>query len=214
MVLLMMMSLIMRTEDDAEHEPAKLVHRERRPWTTYIKPMLDDKSFRQRFRMTHEEFIDLVEMLRPTLQRDEKMGALRNGAIPVEFQVAITLRFLAGASIFEAMVGHVIARSSAYMVVYRVVDALNACNSLRCVWPTGEEAKKQGKLYKELSTNNVIERAVGAMDGLFLRIIKPKLRSHKFSNIFYSGHKKGFGMNLQVRKGGANVCACCSSCCC
>ena len=63
---------------------------ERRPFETYIRPMLGDNTFKDRFRMEHEDFMVLVDLLRPSLQRDVKMGALRNGAVPVEYQLALT----------------------------------------------------------------------------------------------------------------------------
>lgn len=79
---------------------APLIPRKRISWATYTKPMLADKTFKGRFRMGYDDFMALTELLRPDLQRDEKMGALRNGAVPVEYQLAMTLRWLAGASIY------------------------------------------------------------------------------------------------------------------
>lgn len=68
-----------------------LLPRKRRPWATYIRPMLGNGTVKNRFRVAHENLKALVELLRPALQRNERMGALRNGAIPVEYQLAITL---------------------------------------------------------------------------------------------------------------------------
>lgn len=175
-----------------------LLPRERRPWSAYIKPMLGDKTFKDRFRMEHEDFMVLVELLRPALERNSKMGALRNGAVPVEYQLAITLRWLAGASIYEGMDGHVIARSTAYAIVGRVVKALNACCSLDCEWPVGEDAEESARLFRARSEHEVLRKALGAMDGLYVRMIKPTLRDHPASHNFFSGHKGGHGMNLQV----------------
>lgn len=69
-----------------------LVVRERRPFATYIKPMLQDDTFAMRFRMDYDNFMDLVDRLRPALKKNEEMGLPRNGATPVEYQVAMTLR--------------------------------------------------------------------------------------------------------------------------
>lgn len=187
-----------RVETDPIMRRSALLHRQRRPWDLYIRPMLGDKTFADRFRMEHEDFLKLVEVLRPALQRNEKMGALRNGAIPVEYQLAITLRWLAGGSIYEGMGGHVIARSTAYAIVHRVVDALNACSGLDCSWPSGADALLSAALFKKRSDHGVIGKALGAMDGLFLRLRKPSRRDHGASHNFFSGHKKGHGMNLQV----------------
>lgn len=183
-----------------------LLKRERRSWETYIRPMLGDKTFKDRFRMEHEDFMALVELLRSSLQRDVKMGALRNGAVPVEYQLAVTLRWLAGASIYEGMDGHVIARSTAYAIVHRVIDALNALPSLGCKWPVGVEAARTAEIFRGRSEHEVVKKALGAMDGLFVRLIKPTKRDHGASHNFFSGHKKGHGMNLQVGKEATPLC--------
>ncbi|CAN0577697.1 unnamed protein product, partial [Ectocarpus sp. 12 AP-2014] len=173
------------------------VYRERRSFYTYVRPMVEDNTFRKRFRMDYTDFMALADILRPKLQRDEKMGALRNGAIPVEFQLAMTLRFLAGGSVFEVMDSNVIARSTAYAIVHRVIDAINQTRQLDCKWPDGDDAEAQAELYRRRSTNGVIRRCVGAMDGLFVRLIQPCLKRHAVPGSFYSGHKKAFGMNFQ-----------------
>lgn len=148
--------------------------------------------------MEHTDFIVLVGMLRPKLQRDAKMGALRNGAIPVEYQVARALRWLAGGSVYECMDGHVIARSTAYAVVHDVIDALNEAPELVCAWPQDGAVDEGAAAFKRRSTNDVITHACGGVDGLFLHIRQPSTQEHKHPLQFYSGHKKGFGYNFQV----------------
>lgn len=177
----------------------KLVRRDRRPWETYIQPMLQDDSFKGRFRMGFDDFNTLVRLLRPALERNKEMGCLRNGTVPVEFQVALTLRWLAGASMYEGMDGHVLARSTAYQVAHRVIRAVNACNALDCKWPySDEQVVKAARAFKERSSHGVIDKCVGALDGLFIRVTRPTRREVAEPNAYYSGHKKAFGMNFQV----------------
>lgn len=160
--------------------------------------MLGDGTFKGRFRMGHDDFMALADLLRTDLQRDEKMGGLRNGAIPVEYQLAMALRWLAGASIYEGMDMHVIARSTAYSIVHRVIDALNACSELDCKWPVGDDLAANAAGFMKRSSWDVITKAFGAMDGLFIRLIKPNHHDHAATHAFFSGHKKAFGMNFQV----------------
>ncbi|CAN0370138.1 unnamed protein product, partial [Ectocarpus sp. 12 AP-2014] len=198
-VLLQLLLVMILTDDDSD-APAhrgNFVYRERRSFYTYVRPMVEDNTFRKRFRMDYTDFMALADILRPKLQRDEKMGALRNGSIPVEFQLAMTLRFLAGGSVFEVMDSNVIARSTAYAIVHRVIDAINQTRQLDCKWPVGDDAEAQAELYRRRSTNGVIRRCVGAMDGLFVRMLQPCLKRHAVPGSFYSGHKKAFGMNFQ-----------------
>lgn len=95
---------------------------------------------------------------------------------------------------------HVIARSTAYTIVHRVVDALNACKELDCRWPVGDDVAGNAAKFMQRSSWDVIEKAIGALDGLFIRLIKPGSRDHAATHSFYSGHKKAFGMNFQVRR--------------
>jgi len=131
-----------------------LVLRERRPFATYIRPMLQDRTFSMRFRMGYDDFMALVDLVRPAVKRDEEMGLLRNGTIPVEYQVAMTLRWLAGGSIYECMDGHVIARSTAYCLTSRVISALNACPELNCdgrvVYPSDQTERDRDRGAEQL----------------------------------------------------------------
>ena len=91
----------------------------------------------------------LVELLRPSLERYTRMGTLRNGSIPVEYQLAITLRWLADVSIYDGMDGRVIARSTAYALVHRAIKALNACRDLDCTGSVREDALRSAELLKK-----------------------------------------------------------------
>ena len=75
----------------------------------------------------------LAGMPRAQLRRDGGMGVLRNGVVPVELQLEITLRYLAGGSMFDVMGNQKIGKSTAIAVIHRFEDALNSCESLRCV---------------------------------------------------------------------------------
>lgn len=197
--LMSVLDVLEELEPPESNHRSTLMLRERRSWASYIKPMLGDGTFKGRFRMEHDDFMVLVELLRNDLQRDARMGALRNGAVPVEYQVALTLRWLAGASMYEGMDGYVISRSTAYQTAFRVIAAINKCPQLDCKWPQVEDLVRGAALFKERSTLGVIRKCVGAMDGLFVRTIRPILRGTPEPNTHFSGHKKGFGMNFQVR---------------
>ena len=98
-----------------------LLVRKRRIWADCTRPMLGDKTFQERFCMENADFMVLVELLRPSLEQDARMGGLRNIAIPVECQLGVTLRWLAGAAIWKGADGHVMAKSTAYAIVHRVI---------------------------------------------------------------------------------------------
>ncbi|CAN0283279.1 unnamed protein product [Scytosiphon promiscuus] len=99
------------------------------------------------------------------------------------------------------MDGHVIARSTAYQTAFRVIAAVNACGEMDCRWPEGEDVANAAESFKKRSSNDVIRKCVGDMDGLFIRRVRPKATETSEPSSFFSGHKKGFGMNFQVRCG-------------
>eukprot|EP00903_Cladosiphon_okamuranus_P008169 g7868.t1 len=126
------------------------------------------------------------------------MGLLRNGTVPAEYQVAMTLRWLSGGSIYECMDGHVIARSTVYSITSRVIRAMNSCPELNCKWPEGEDVTRAAGLFRNRSSFGVIRKCIGAIDGLFIRLIKPTAQETAEPNSYFSGHKKGFGTNFQA----------------
>ncbi|CAN0438469.1 unnamed protein product, partial [Scytosiphon promiscuus] len=81
---------------------------------------------------------------------------------------------------------------------FRVITAVNACAELDCRWPEGEDVASAAESFKKRSSNDVIRKCVGAMDGLFIRRVRPKATETSEPNSFFSGHKKGFGMNFQA----------------
>lgn len=71
-----------------------------------------------------------------------------------------------------------------------------------CTWPDVEGVRGiAAAAFERRSTKNyIIDGAVRAMDGLFVRLRCPSAREYPCPAAFYSGHKKAFGMNFQVGK--------------
>lgn len=74
--------------------------------------------------MNRSVFCKLVKILRPSLERNRTMGALRNGAIEPEVRLAIVLRILSGASYHDMMLLWSIACSTVYVIFQETVDAI------------------------------------------------------------------------------------------
>lgn len=173
--------------------------RGRNDWEDYIEPLLKDGSFRRRYRMSIKDFNDLYRMLRPRLEKSEKMGSGRNGTVRGEWSLAGALRWLAGGTIEEVMMGPNVARSTAYSMVHDGIDAIVQCRRLAIKFPTTEEELQEtADGFRARSTEDVLKRCVGAADGLIVRILKPSKEEHACPERFYSGHKKTVGINLQV----------------
>lgn len=92
---------------------------------------ISDYTFRQRFRVDVEDFMYVVELLRPVLERDARQGARRNSSVGVELRAAMCLRRLARGTVCELMDGQVVSKSTANYVVRRVIDSSIAQDELK-----------------------------------------------------------------------------------
>ena len=151
-------------------------------------------SFRRKYRMEQVDFDALVEALRPHIENSRCRGW--KGRVPKERMVALTLRWLAGASYLDVMDVHGISKATVYGVVDRVVSAINKSSVGRFDFENNLEARANS--FRARSTMGILSNCVGAVDGLFVKIICP--RSSETLNVrrFWSGHKHGYGLNLQA----------------
>ncbi|CAN0265310.1 unnamed protein product, partial [Discosporangium mesarthrocarpum] len=125
------------------------------------------------------------------------MANLRNGVVAGEWALASTLRWLDGESYFEMIDGPTIACSTAYSVLHRTPGVINSCPDLVIVWLDDDRLGHVAAGFRARSRQGIMDRCVGAVDGFFIRIHKPRVKEHPAPAWFYSGHKKGFGLNLQ-----------------
>ncbi|CAN0209299.1 unnamed protein product, partial [Discosporangium mesarthrocarpum] len=126
------------------------------------------------------------------------MTNLRGRVVAGEWALASPLRWLGGGSYFEMMDGPTIASSTAYSMLHRTLGAISSFPDLAIGWPDDDRSDHVAAGLRARSRQGIMERCVGAVDGLFIRIHKPLVKEHPAPARFYSGHKKGFGLNLQV----------------
>ncbi|CAM9455838.1 unnamed protein product [Discosporangium mesarthrocarpum] len=126
------------------------------------------------------------------------MANLRDGVVPGEWALASTVRWLSGGSYFKMMDGPTIASSTTYSVVHRTQEAINSCPDLAIVWLDNDRLDHVAAGFRARSRQGIMDRCVGAVEGLLIRIHKPRVKEHPAPARFYSGHKKGFGLNLQA----------------
>ena len=58
-----------------------LIPRQRQAWKKFIRPIVEDGSFRLRYRISYRDFNDLYTMLRKRLEKHEGSGVGRNGTV-------------------------------------------------------------------------------------------------------------------------------------
>ncbi len=162
-----------------------------------------DAQFRRRYRLPKGVFLSLADKVREhwTSKVQSKFARLSYAeeGFTSKVRLAITLRFLAGASYVDLLDVWGIPASDPkkiYRIVYHIVDAVNAVLQLPGV-PFGnkEDAVRVSQSFSRLTQNKFVG-AIGAVDGFLLALHDPK-SAVKDSAHYYS--RKGFfALNLQV----------------
>ena len=158
-------------------------------WSTTAP--LKEEEFRVAFRMKRDYFRNLVDLLRPFIQRDVSMGSLRNGAVEPEVRVAIVLHILAGASDIDLMMLWQVARPTIYQVFHETSEAILKSLPFDDFPRTIPECSFLSHVFHvSRRRNNPLPGCIGALDGIAIRITKPRA-SDCFDPASYF-HRKGF----------------------
>lgn len=164
-----------------------------------IKAMLGDHYFKRAYRMSLEKFEQLAHLLEPYLPG--KKGTGPNGKISTELEVSASLRYFAGASMYDLIITHGISHSTLFQCVWRVVSAINNCPDLKIQFPECHEEQKVIGLQFQTRSVAKFDNCVGCIDGLLICTEKPMeselQRTKCGSKSFYCGRKSKFGLNMQ-----------------
>jgi hypothetical protein len=149
---------------------------------------LSDQEVLERYRLPRQPLLELIEMLRPGLQRPTR----RNNSISVELQVCLTLRFLATGS-FMRVVGDVFGCSNitSSAAVTQVCHLLCQFAPMSISFPTSHrEAAASARAFFEIAG---LPQVLGAIDCTHIRIKRPCNDADIFVN------RKGFcSLNVQA----------------
>ncbi len=90
-----------------------------------------------------------------------------------------------------------ISRATFYVYCHRVIRAINKCPNLSYNLPnTPEEIEEASYGFKSISSHDVMEGCVDAIDGILLRTITPPKKSVGHVKSFSSGHYYVYGLNI------------------
>jgi DDE superfamily endonuclease len=167
--------------------------------TAFLLDRLQDPLHARRLRMKYESFVKLVDMLRAPLEVNIEMAARRGGAITPEACVYATLRYLAGGSYVDISDLLGIRPASFYSTLRKTLLAIIECEALQLVFPsTVEQCMALASDFEDISHNGVIINCVGAVDGFVLPIRTPSAAEVGNVKVYFSGHYKRMGINIQA----------------
>ncbi|KNC76621.1 hypothetical protein SARC_10885, partial [Sphaeroforma arctica JP610] len=90
-----------------------------------------------------------------------------------------------------------ISSASVYASFWRVLDAIDGLDWMKFRFSSSEEEIVQiSQGFEDHSTHGVMNRCVGAADGV--RVLFPTLKQCPYRRRLYSGHKTGYGLNAQA----------------
>jgi hypothetical protein len=176
--------------------------RERVNWHQLVHYLEHTEQFRPMFRMSREAFDGLVSVLGERIELDaiKSLNSTpgSDDRIYPELVVAVGLRILTGvASPHDIHLWAGISKASVYRLRDIFLNAVIDVDDLAVDWPDSPErcwVLAQG--FKNLSSHGVMDKVVGALDGVLIPIKQPVGVLNPRS--FYSGHYRHHGINVQV----------------
>jgi hypothetical protein len=159
---------------------------------------LDDRRFAKRFRLSKVLFHEILDGIRPDLERDAEK-ALRAGSeiISPEWRLGVTLRLLAGGSVDVADIAN-IHEVNVWKITHEVCDSINRAFPIR-KYDFSDVAYME-KIEKSFAARSgfVYRGCVGALDGIALRIKRPTNRESGGNPTTYYNRKGFYAVNLQA----------------
>eukprot|EP00918_Siedleckia_nematoides_P055377 GHVU01120812.1.p1 GENE.GHVU01120812.1~~GHVU01120812.1.p1 ORF type:complete len:412 (-),score=28.66 GHVU01120812.1:401-1636(-) len=178
------------------------IQRQRIQWDSEGEVISDPRLFEVTYRMPIASFRRLLKLVRPYLHEPDSVKSRnRTGTDPasVGTKLAVTLRFLAGASYcdiagrFRLSVPHV------YSIVHEGIDAILSVPSLQIRFPsTDDEREAEARGFASMSTQQCIRHCIGCIDGFLVPTRVPTSREVGRVEAFYSGHYSRYGVSLQA----------------
>jgi hypothetical protein len=168
-----------------------------------IQQQLGDPNFRKAYRMNKKRFRNLVRILRPYIPTRRRLNRTPNGPISDALRVSITLRYLAGGSVYDISLSHGVAISTVYKIINQVVIAITKCPVLKIKFPTSHDEQEIIAGGFQSKSDVRFDCCVGAIDGLLIWTEKPSENECQRygdlqSGTFFCGRKHKFGFNMQA----------------
>ena len=124
------------------------------------------------------------------------------GPIDTRVKLASTLRQLFGEKHKSMVDVFKISDTSCRTTFFNVIERINACpeldgNIFNAKQSVPTLQKRAGDFAVRSSFPQIMRHCVGAIDGLLIKTQQPEAKEVGNVRSFYSGHKKGFGLNMQ-----------------
>ena len=192
--------------DDESTGPERIIraanrHRDRETWKENSAQM-SGKKFRKRFKVSRQRFSSLADLIAPHVEPDsigKMMAEISSGSyIPSEVYLAVTSRWLSGSHFSDLEDLYGVEENGAYTVVWKTLAVLDKKLKLNDFnpWDLGQCKALAQKMY--IRSKQTIAGCIGALDGMAVRIYKP--RNSDAENSLHFLNRKGFLLALTCRQ--------------
>ena len=170
-------------------------------WDKFVVRLDSNNLWKRFYRMSKSSFMELLELLRPDLEKNQTKGSCSTtaGTISPELRLSITLRWLAGASYQDIAIIHGVHNGSVYAVVNSGISSLDALPALNLKFPLGntEELSKIAATFSRKAAHTVFPSVVGALDGILITCCCPNRKKCKNPATFWT-RKGKYAWNVQA----------------
>ena len=144
-----------------------------------VTQYIDSHAFRRMFRMTRRAFCNLLTTLSILLYKPHQCATnYRRETITADVRLGATLRMLAGAEVLHVRYIFQIGNSTASNVLHDTVDVMNSVLRFPKLPTTGDALHAAAREFKHSRSQfNPLDRCVGALDGICIKLKKPKNES-------------------------------------
>jgi hypothetical protein len=173
--------------------------RRRRKAKMLLQEGINDGLFRTEYRMSHQSFKKLVELLRNDLQpKDTHQKKKREEYLDPETKVMMTLRWLAGGQYVDQCRRNGVSKAAVFSAFKQVIKAINSNPAIGVPkWPTTVEecnvvAHGWAKLSGPSESKSLFTTVIGIFDGILISTKSPTKCETNKPEDFRSGHKKNW----------------------
>jgi hypothetical protein len=209
-------AMIKGVDEFAKHWRASKVNRStddrtawsRCGWAGHVAAKLRENSWHEYYHMPVVCFDLLHSMLYTESEEEREMARIKAlnstpmGAIETHVKLASTLRQLFGEKRKSMVDVFKISDTSARAAFSDVIRRINACSALDGdIFTTKQDydtlLARANAFASRSAYPTIFRHAVGAIDGLFIKTEQPEAKEVGNVRQYWSGHKKGYGINMQ-----------------
>ena len=147
--------------------------------------------------MSYNTLNKLYTILSPRLKRKRNVKASQM-PVSIKLIMALGLKWLTGTDINSCHHIFKMPRTEAYRCSSKFLFAVLETKQLQIKLPqTPDQWNQVKKGFRKKTTRGVLDRGCGVLDGIFIKIIRPRYAEVSNVRAYYSGHYEHCGVNCQ-----------------